>query len=120
MRPLVLVGEVEEEVRLVKPAHDLGQWGQVHCDVRSDAAPVIHRPAIGGLEREDGGVRLDDRFALLVMVGIIDLLNATAAGDVVLRHGHLQLAVVEKVPCLLHEAFPIGAVAHDHSAVQIL
>ena len=51
---------------------------------------------------------------------IVKLLDAAAAGDIVLRNGHLQFAVVVEVARLLHQPLTVGALAHHHRAIKVL
>ena len=51
---------------------------------------------------------------------IINFLDATAAGDIVMGHRNFHLGVVTQRKDILHQAFAKGALADDHATVVIL
>ena len=53
-------------------------------------------------------------------MGVVELLDAATAGNVIFTHGHLQLAIVGQVAGGLHQAFAIGAFAQEHRPIHIL
>ena len=60
------------------------------------------------------------RLTLIITFGVINLLNAPAAGNVILGGGNLKRTVERQHAGALHQTLAKRAHAHNHGAVQIL
>ena len=101
----------------------IGQAGilvPLHLMVRHDAAAVADGTAVKGLELMRQGIGNMSHAAVFVAVAVVDGLYAAAGGRVILRRGHLELAVIRKRPDALYESLAVSAGSDDGGTVQVL
>ena len=86
--------------------------------VGCDAMTFVNGAPAHGLE----GLAKAVVFSLsgVLLVRVVNLLNAAATGDVVMRHRNLQLGIVAQRQDILHQSFTKRPLPDDDSAVVVL
>ena len=117
----VACGEVEVPVVAHDVIDDALEFARLDLDVGHDAAALTDLAAVCRVEDACGAVGGGFLVgAVLVAVAVVELLDESSAGDVVLGDGDLEDAVIGEVACGLYQSLAKGARADDHGAVEVL
>ena len=112
--------EVEDDVFVDEVEHDVGEFLGFYLYVGAYASAVSDFSSGGGVEYVGEAVGDADCCAVGIAAGVVEGLDAAAAGDVVFGGGYFHAAVVGQGSYCLYEAFAEGAVSDDDGAVEVL
>ena len=120
MLDAVLGGVIKNHIIIQQIEHDIGETLRLDFHIGTDTAAVAHLTSRCRVKYSSQAVGDACHRTVGIAFGIIDGLNTTSAGNVIFGSCYLHATIIREFTRHLHQAFSIGAVTHNHSAVEVL
>jgi len=98
-------GIIKEHILGIELNSNFSQGFWYDLEVGHNSAAVIHQASVPGLVFTDQGIGNVTHTSVIIPVRVVQSLDATTTGDVVLGCGNFQLGIVFQWPGSLHKAF---------------